>query len=262
MDIDRTKWLIEQGMRQQSPHVVAWSGGKDSMALLHLLWSMGYKMPVMQFKEPWQPWKYEFQDRIIREWKLEVYTWHPTASLFQNTEDEWEVQNYYRWNNTMVTCPTGITDPCGGDFTCALDIYARPKQEGLLAPWQTCFVGHKGCDSDPIYGGDAGTRIEMRFNPNAATMIFPLRDWTHEDVWRYIEQHDVPYDSNRYEKVDGVWGEKADRSKNCDYVAACVKCLNRKEGKFVHCPKHNMVIESMADRVQWADQSKPSYMKE
>lgn len=240
------------------------------MALLHLMHSMGHKLPIVFFREQWQPWKYDFHNRIISEWQLEAYTWHPYRSNFQQSGDEFEVQNYYRLGidaekTTQVTCPTGITPmEDGKPWACALEICGRPKQHMLVAKWDMLFMGHKKCDSDPIYGGDAGTRIEARVVPGQATISLPMRDWTHDDVWAYLEHFDVPYDEQRYEKVDGKWGERKDRSFNCDYVHACTACLDRREGapKVVHCPKFGCTIENVANRVEWDKQKKLSYMED
>ena len=74
--------------------VLFWSGGKDSMAMLHIMRSMGIDLPLIFFKEPWQPIKYKFHNKFIEEWNLLVHTWHPRLSNFQQTDDEFEVQNY------------------------------------------------------------------------------------------------------------------------------------------------------------------------
>ena len=91
-----------------------------------------------------------------------------------------------------------------------------------------------------------------------------MKDWTHDDVFQYCEENNVPIQLDRYEKVDAKWGEKKDRSQNCDYVHACTACIDRREEapKFVHCPKLNCTIENVSNRVQWADQSIPTYMKD
>jgi 3'-phosphoadenosine 5'-phosphosulfate sulfotransferase (PAPS reductase)/FAD synthetase len=258
--------LIELGLSQAHKPVIAWSGGKDSMALLDLVHNkVGAKLPVVFFREQWQPHKYAFQNRIIEEWGLEVYTWHPTKSNFQQTDDEFEVQNQYIFDNTDMTCPTGITPiEEGQPWVCSLDIYNRPKNPGIIAGWDVMFVGHKKCDSDPIYGGDAGVRVDVRINPGQCSGYYPIKDWTHDDVFEYCEQNNVPIQTSRYEKIDGRWSEKQDRSKNCDYVHACTACVDRRPNapKFVHCPKLGCVIENISSRVVWADQSLPTFMKD
>lgn len=257
---------IETCFGNSANPALAWSGGKDSMALLHLVFKrIGERVPIVFYREQWQPHKYAFQNRIIEEWGLEVYTWHPTVSQFQQTDDEFEVQNKYIFDNTDMTCPTGITPiEEGQPWECILDIQKRPKNPGIIAGWDAMLIGHKQCDSDPIYGGDAGTRIDVRINPGQATGYYPIRSWTHDDVFQYCEENDVPIQATRYEKVDGKWREKADRSQNCDYVHACAACIDRRETapKFVHCPKLNCTIENISSRVQWADQTIPTFMKD
>lgn len=264
--LSQTKALIERGFKAFPNGLVCWSGGKDSMALLHIMRSMGIHLPLIFFREPWQPWKYEFHDRLIQDWQLLVHTWHPQESAFQQAGDEFEVQNLYQVNGTKLTCPTGIVEPVAdAPSTCALDILHRPKQALLeMQPFQALWIGHKGCDSDPILGGDAGTRIEARFVPGQATMLFPLRDWTHADVWEYLESNGVPYDKGRYEKTESGWQEKQDKKHNVDYVHACTRCLDRRENaaKFVACPKLGMTVENISHMVPWANQEKISYMKD
>lgn len=236
------------------------------MVLLHLLRTHGIHVPLIFFREPWQPRKYEFQERIIRDWNLLVYSWHPRTSAMQQAGDEYEVQNWYEINGTSITCPTGMTEPAEDlPWTCALDILRRPKQKSLITETYLdgLWIGHKKCDSDPILGGDAGTRIEARVLPTGASLIFPLRDWTHQDIWNYIEKYNVPYDEERYEKVNGEWRERPEKRHNLDYVHACAKCLDKRDDapKFVHCPKLKTEIENISDQVPWADQKKLSYME-
>lgn len=257
---------IEKCLSHSGKPCLAWSGGKDSMVLLDLVFNkVGAKLPIIFFREQWQPKKYEFQNRIIEEMGLEVYTWHPAYSTFQQTGDEFEVQNKYIFDNTDMTCPTGITPiEEGKPWACALDIYNRPKNMGILAGWDAMLVGHKSCDSDPIYGGDAGVRVDIRINPGQCNAFYPMRDWTHDDVFQYCEENNVPIQHSRYEKVLGKWNEKADRTHNCDYVHACTACIDNRATavKFVHCPKFNCTIENVSKRVMWADQSLPTYMRD
>jgi hypothetical protein len=218
------------------------------------------------FREPWQPAKYKFHDQIIRDWQLQVVTWHPYQCTMQQNADEFEVQNYYKVNNTVLTCPTGIVEPVDGrPWVCAIDILDRPKQTHIeCKPFDAVWIGHKGCDSDPILGGDVGTRIDARVIPGDATMMFPLRDWTHDDVWEYIETRAIPFDLARYERVDGKWREKENKLNNIDYVHACTRCLDRRADapRFVECPKLGMTIENASGMVPWDRQEPLTYMKD
>lgn len=262
--------IIEIGLNRPGYPCIAWSGGKDSMALLHLVFKVaGAKIPVIFFREQWQPKKYAFQNRIIEEWGLEVYTWHPSKSAFQQTGNEFEVQNQYLFggeNKTPVTCPTGITPiEDGKEWICSLDILKRPKNlTGLESNWDLMFVGHKRCDGDPIYGGDAGTRVQLKINPGKCDAIYPIYNWSHNDVFNYCISEGVPIQHDRYEEVDGQWKERTDKTTNCDYVHACTACVDKRPDapKFVHCPKYRMVVSNVSECVPWADQSIPEYMRD
>lgn len=244
---------------------VAWSGGKDSMVLLHLVRRAIGDTPVFMFREPWQPSKYDFQNSIISKWNLVCHTWHPCNSTFQQNGDEFEIQNEYMFGVTKVTCPSGITKPVDGfGFVCSIDMLSRPKQATLYVDWDMVFVGHKHCDSDVVLGGDAGTRIDIRRGSHA-TLAFPLKDWSHDEIWEYIERNDVPWDEGRYEKVDGKYREKQDRTKNVDYVHACTACVDKRlsPNDRVFCPKYNAVVESVSHLVPWYPTQEPlPYMKD
>jgi hypothetical protein len=264
--IEKTEGFIKNAIDiSQGKHVIAWSGGKDSMVMLHLFKKLGYNFPVIFFREPWQPWKYSFQDKIIREFNLVCYTWQPSESAFQQNEDEYEVQNAYYFNQTGITCPTGITKPVENqEWVCSLDVLNRPKQPAICADWNFVWVGHKKCDSDIMLGGDVGTRVGIRINTPQATAFYPLKEWSHKDIWDYIETNNVPYDSDRYIKINGEWGERVDKTKNCDYVHACTNCIDSRKSaaKFVFCPKYKTTIENISSKISWVNPEKLSYIKD
>ena len=100
--------------------------------------------------------------------------------------------------------------------------------------------------------------------PEHMSLLFPIRDWTHDDVWNYIEEYSVPWDKGRYEKVNGKYREKPKKRYNADYVHACTACVDSRENspKVVYCPKLGLEIESNVNKVPWVEPEKMSYMND
>lgn len=249
---------------------IATSFGKDSMVLLHLVavhcLEEGIPMPdCVCFKEPFEASKYRWGQDMAERMGLTVYDWRPSATAMQQEGTEFEVQNYYRFGpRGIMTCPTGIVPPqAGRPFRCAMeDFLNKPKAPPLDVPWTHWIIGHKGTDSDPIYGGDAGTRVEWRIVPGVGEFLFPLRDWTDADIWAFSAAEGVPQNAMRYK--DGKQ-DMDDLRWNPDFFHACTACLDRRPEapRFVPCPRRaGAVIENISARVPWADQSKPTYMED
>jgi 3'-phosphoadenosine 5'-phosphosulfate sulfotransferase (PAPS reductase)/FAD synthetase len=77
-------------------------------------------------------------------------------------------------------------------------------------------------------------------------MWFPLREWTDKDISAYIKHNDVMFDRNRY---DENVVSKPDKHLNSDYVHACFNCVDKRLGKFVHCPKNGIQVENVHEHV-------------
>lgn len=270
----RTRKSIQRWHREAPLSAILWSGGKDSMALLHLLREAGLQLPVIFFREPWQPQRYAFHDQLIRDWGLQVISWHPSLTAFQATGHEFELQNIYTLDAGSFSCPTGITHrgagPSSGPeepWACAIEMARRPRQERLEmhTPFQAFWVGHKGCDSDVVLGGAAGTGVDAAMRVDGALALFPLRHWSHADIWRYIEEFDVPYDRERYGAIDKKHGhpvEWPDRQHNADYVRTCTACIDPRPDapRFVYCPKLDAQVVNCSDAVPWTEPTRPKYV--
>jgi 3'-phosphoadenosine 5'-phosphosulfate sulfotransferase (PAPS reductase)/FAD synthetase len=72
---------------------------------------------------------------------------------------------------------------------------------------------------------------------------YPLRDWTDEDISNYTLSNHILYDENRY---DARVVSKEDKSLNSDYIQACMRCVDKREGDFVQCPKLQADIENIS----------------
>jgi len=242
------------------------SFGKDSMVLLHLIREVlpsnpmlchGYPVPVIHFRHPWFPQKYEFADSIIRSWGLEVHDCLPIDAGVKTREDMIELVARYQFGTGAIDLPINTLPPKPRkDFACGLQWVYRPRQ--LSSTWniQNVYIGHKSSDYDPFEGNvplkhDAAKVGEVN-------MIFPLRHWTDEDVWEYIESRYVPYDKRRYAGRLDV----PDKWLNSDYINACTACVDpRNKDKEVFCPKLGRLVLNVGSQVPILDQ-RPTYVEE
>jgi hypothetical protein len=120
----------------------------------------------------------------------------------------------------------------------------------FVPPWGLCFHGHKSCDQDAT-SGPIPLEVDVMNSPGMMACCYPLRHWSDEDVFAYIEEHNVPYDFARYRKVKGKWEVLPYQEDNPDYYPACLKCLDPDEGEFVDCPKLRCQINNISSGVKW-----------
>jgi hypothetical protein len=154
----------------------------------------------------------------------------------------------------------------GKPYLCALEqIYAKPTGNPDSCPWDLLLIGHKGCDTDIIQGGDVGTRIDWRVLPGCPVeIVFPLRTWSNDDIWNYSRAEGVPQNYRRYmSDGTGKMVESPDYTFNPDYFEACTACMDRRPGapKHVPCPKRRgAMVENVAPFLRWMDPIRPDYI--
>jgi hypothetical protein len=212
------------------------SFGKDSMVLLHLVReTLGKDLPVIYYKHPYYPAKQKFANEVIESRGLTVHDYPPFAAGVKVKPEILELVARYGFGGSgALDLPINTLAPVPRrNFICGLyDWVLRPKAGTITFPWKTVFQGHKSCDVDPFDGA-------VPLKTDTATigqteLVFPLRYWTDDDVWDYIEAHQVPYDKRRYQDRQ----ELADKWLNADYIHACTACIDPRETrKTVPCPK-------------------------
>lgn len=264
--------FIDAVLSEFKAPAVLWSSGKDSMVLLHLMRRARPDLPVIFFREPFQPRRYSFAQDIIMDWDLKVYEWPPvaTAVAFRNDVTSL-VHRFQVAPQHCIDLPVDIVEdgaappPDQTTPVCALDILRRPKA-GFTAPWDVMFTGAKSSDVDQLAGA-VPLSVSLWREADGPAFAFPLRTWTDGDVWQYIEQEKVPYQMDRYEKVnsptdEGVWSyrERANKAGNPDYLIGCQRCLCADGPATVWCPKLKMEINNVADKVPRMDSLLPGYM--
>lgn len=247
---------IEVALRGAVRPAVLWSGGKDSTALLHLVRRVRPDIECIQWRLPWMRRKWDFHDWLAREWNLTVHDQLPAWAALCHGNDRVDLMEAYQIGASTMLVARG-TEPLdeGGDWVCGLDWLTRPKAGNTVFPWDVLLCGHKNGDVDPC-SGPVPLQLDVLRTPGSATVHFPLRNWSDGEVTDYIFDEGVPYDHNRYELVpdgtdglngtDLVLGTKPDKELNSDYYQACLRCIDKREGAFVRCPKSQLVINNIS----------------
>ena len=152
MTLRRSIWRL---VRHYKRPCVLWSGGKDSTAMLHLLREMVPEpLPVVCWREPWQPWKQEFCNRVIELWNLTVWDWHPLGVCLCKGNGRIDVLNSYQFGTTgRMILARGIEPPHEGEpWLCGRETFLSRPLAPFVAPWDLAFHGHKSVDDDPTSG--------------------------------------------------------------------------------------------------------------
>ena len=232
------------------------------MVLLHLVRRVLKDLPVVFFREPFQPRRYAFANDIIEDWELNVHEWPPiaTAVAFKNDTTSL-VHRFQVAPNHTIDMPVDVIEPLptaqpelAPAPVCALDILRRPKAS-FTAPWGVMFTGAKSSDVDPLAGA-VPLSVSLWREADGPAFAFPLRTWTDADVWDYIEAEKVPYQMDRYQNRT----ERADKAGNPDYLLGCQRCLCANGPATVWCPKLKAEINNVADKVPRLDDLLPGYM--
>lgn len=256
--ISQTRGRIEGWLAQHEAPVILWSGGKDSMVMLHLIhWEMELELPVMLYREPFAPHKYKFHDEIIAQWHLTCYTPWPIASMaYEPVEGGLVlVARYPLRGQGMIDVPKDVIeyDPAvtfsHSVAVCGRDVLDRPKAASEI-PFDLALVGHKDVDVDPVLG-NIPLVSHYHADPTGTALAYPLKDWTDADVWEYLQTYDVSMDVARYD-VPARRNEPS-RTYNADYIHACTRCLTVGAADSVMCPKYQRDVPGISHRILWLD---------
>lgn len=238
---------------------VLWSSGKDSMALLHLVRQVSTDVPVVMFREPWQPSRYNFANKIIEDWRLnEVHDMTPVSSFVCSRNGATSVIHRFQFGDKGIDLPVDFEEIDGERWACGIDVMFRPKAS-YVSNFNLVFSGARSADRDQLLGHMPIASDVIRQH-GAPTLVLPMREWSDEDTWRYIEDEKVPVQTDRYAKVDGQWMEVSRRN-NPDYLAGCVRCLSKDAADSVYCPKINAHVNGMRGCVQRIDNPLPFYIQ-
>jgi hypothetical protein len=255
---------VERWLAASAKPVVLWSGGKDSTAMLHLIrHKVGAKTPVVQWREPRFRQRYAYSDGLAAAWDLEMYDYAP---LGYGLTDGYDLETgvprfdfvkmYEMAPGKVMSLCLGTEEPqpeelASGRYLCGLDALKRPTGT-FNFPWDAAFHGQKSADVDLIKGA-VPLAQDALVQAGVPTQYYPMRHWADADVWNYLEAEGVPNDETRYEKADGVWRHRKDKSANSDYYPVCWNCVNRHLGDTVWCPKNLCETNNISSLAPYLD---------
>ncbi len=247
--------LIERVVADSKSPSIMWSGGKDSMVLLHLIRHKygNIPFPVIFHREPFFPRKFAFHHQVEEAWNFVTIDYAPHETELQKSNGTLEIVRKYQIGpNKACRCPVSHYEGTmkKGEYLCGLsDLFRRPTGS-FSYPWDATFIGHKSCDTDAFFGGEIPLHLDMKMNVGAPNLAFPLRHWTHDDIWDYIEEKEVPCDVLRYDAETRT--EREDKTHNSDWYQCCVRCLDPDGPPVVQCPKLDMQVDNISDQFSYS----------
>jgi hypothetical protein len=235
------------------------------MVMLDLIKKAGFKLPIIFFREPFFPKKYEFANKIILDNEYSVYDYPPIATGVRKKNDNFEIINFHQiFSDPLKTIylPTGVVNPNGSGYLCGLnDIVNKPKVSNYDFIWNTIFIGHKSSDIDPVLGGTVELKVnKFTDEKSGKTFIFPLQEFTDEDIWNYTLENKLPINDKRYD-INGNFKELKNLDYNPDYFPTCVKCIDRDNASEITCPKTGELIPNISDTLLFVEIDLSHYTK-
>lgn len=263
-EANRIIGLVDRNYKRPA---LLWSAGKDSMVMLWLLRNRSMRWPVVFWRQPWRPIKYDWANHIIVREGLEVWDWAPYRVTAQTANGQLELVNHYMLGQTesgdaaTAAVPYNFYEPRHAPkgwepVVCGLEWLRRPRGT-FVAPWDCFLHGHKSADVDRMLG-PVPIESDIRQTPQAMPdFAFPLRQWTDEDIWEYTRAFDVPVQLTRYDPITGK--ELPQKERNPDWWACCTRCLDPAQPAAVDCPKLNCKVSNVSKDVPFHPPLKPDY---
>lgn len=227
--------------------------------MLHLVRSV-QDVPVVQWRLERQNKKYEFADKVIKDWDLKRYDYPPSYVDIMCLGNKIDAVTWRdTGNNGLMYVAAELHKPNGNGFDCAyLDFILQPRIPAYDYKWDLTFIGNKSCDVDPILGA---VPIKKKISKLGNTDLYcPIRDWTHEDIWEYTEKYNVPYNDKRYDKENG-YKEFEDKTYNENYHFACTECVNPNNEKIVTCPITKKERPNIGNKMKYPEKLKAYKMR-
>src|SRR5262245_17973187 len=200
--IDAATILIAHALNRAKKPVIAWSGGKDSQVMLHLVRRVRADVTVCQLRGFADPHKHGGADEPIKSLGRNVIEPTPIGRDVVAKRDHVEIIEEYRLDDQLALYfpiePKPDHRPGTGSH-CAVEKLNQPCDGEPLGA-DCVFVGARADDVDPVYG--AVPLEHDTVETNGVTVVYPLKDWTEANIWEASELLNVPQNKARYERKD------------------------------------------------------------
>lgn len=170
--------ILSESIEEFSPRIALSCsfGGPGGMVLLHLLSQLKMKAPVIFLDTQFLfPETLTLRDEIVERYGLEVLTYQPKL----NPDQQAEAYGDALW----------ARDP---DQCCNMRKVA-PMQQAIedlqLDAWVTALRRDQSATRQDI----GAIRYQTLPSGRIMAKVHPLANWTRSDVWKYIHQHQIPY---------------------------------------------------------------------
>lgn len=240
--------IISKAIDRSSHPIAMCSFGKDSMVMMHLIRKVKWDIPILNLREVLWSKQYEFDNKIIDAWNLKVHTFPPTITDIIYKDGYIDgVAVYLGYNGALIYNAVELIE--GSGMGCALDdIVTRPRVQSYTYLWDATFIGTKGCDTDSIFGSLGYRHPKLNFG--GGSMMYPIIDWTDEDIWEYTERESIPYNDKKYDK-DNNYAEFEDKSYNNNYLTCCTSCIHPDKDNIVYCKRDDNMIKNVGKYIDY-----------
>jgi 3'-phosphoadenosine 5'-phosphosulfate sulfotransferase (PAPS reductase)/FAD synthetase len=229
--ISKSLTLAREALEEAKRPAVAWSGGKDSQVMLHLVRQVRPDVPVLHFRGFESAQKHFFADLMIDALKLDVMRAKPFVTEVVARGGHVEIIEAYRLNEraALYFPIEAESDHVPGPGShCAVEKLNQPTGNEPLGV-DCVFIGHRNDDVDPVHGAIPLERDAVE--AGGVLHVYPLKDWAEANIWEASELLNIPQNQARYIRKD--------MDANADYFPMCAECLKPNDRESVICPKIN-----------------------
>ena len=209
------------------------SGGSDSLLLLHVLLEAKRPFGILRFEDGWNKEQRAAVDAVIIANNLQVFS-YPARSHVLCDEGEMAMVSQYAidgFGNTAMLGRDLVDDP----KRCAFDIKIETaKQPTAPVEFDLHIWGTRGDDKHWIFGEEPILHGESGWKVGDKDFIAPLAEFSRQEVIHGLREYGVVY-------------KKPSENEDTGNVAACTRCLRSSETGKVLCPKSGEVIPT----VEW-----------